>query len=181
LETESSGLYDDDAVHLAGLVADGGGAVVDEALGAVAVEEDEVLGLVDDAIEPVDGGGGIFGGLAGLAVEDLEDGLDGLAVGVLLLPAGQLQGNVVHHADVAFVVGGDDAVADGGEGRAEGLLGGEELVGPGAEDVLRLAIGDGDVLQATPHEEADQQSGECGEQEQGDEGDADLGAPVADA
>ena len=146
----------DDAGDSIGAVADGGAAVCDVQLGLVFADEDGVVAEADDAVEALDLGDGIFDRFPGCLIDDVEDGLERLAVGFGLRPPGEFHGDRVHHLDEAFGVAGDDAVADGGEGGAELLLGLEDLFGAAAEDIERSFVGVGDGVETVAGEQADE-------------------------
>ena len=93
-------------------------------------------------------------------------------------PAGELLGDRVHHLDPAVGVAGDDAVADGGEGGAQVLLGVEELLGAAALQVERAAEGGGDGFEAVAGEEADDEADGEGEHDEDDDASRGLALPL---
>ena len=110
---------EDDAVDLAGLVTDGGAAVVDRDFGAVFSDEEGVVGESDDEAGAEDFFDGAFDGVAGVFVDDVEDFDDGLAAGFGEGPAGEGFGDGVHEGDAGVEIGDEDGVADAAEGDGE--------------------------------------------------------------
>ena len=159
----------DDAGECAGAVADGSAAVVDVDFGAVAADEDGVVGEADDALEALDFGDGGFDELAGGFVDDVEDLFEGPVEGFGLRPAGELLGDGVEQFDAAFGVADDDAVADGGERGAEALFGLEGGLGVAAEAVEGALVGVRNAMQAADGEDADEDAGAEGEDDEGDD------------
>lgn len=124
---------EDSADDGAGGVVDGGAAVGDVAFGAIAGDEDGMVGEGDDLVVLQGGGDGDEGGLAGFRVEDVEDIGDGASVGVGSEVASEGFGDGVHVDEVAAGIAGDDAIADGAEGGGELFFAGLELVLLGAD------------------------------------------------
>ncbi len=112
----------DDADDFAAIVVDGSGAVVDAAFGLVVRDEDGVVGEADDSAAANGFDDGAFNDLAGFFVDDVEDGGEGFADGLIGGPSGHDFGRGVHVGDVGVGVGGDDGVADAGEGDLEPFL-----------------------------------------------------------
>ncbi len=171
---------EDDAHEVSVFIADGRAGVVDEEFCAIAADEDGVVGEGDDAIEALHLGDRVLERLAGGPIDDVEDLVHGEAVGVFVGPAGELLGDVVHGVDASLGVAGDDAVADGLEGRAQLLLGAEGLFGANAEDVEGLAEGAGDILQLAPGVEADDEADGGGAEHERVGHDAGLLTPAID-
>ncbi len=117
-----------------------------------------MVGETDDAVEPLDLGDGIFNGLAGGFVDDVEDFLDRVPRGLGCGPPGKLLGDRVHRLDVALGVAGDDRVADGLKGGAQALLRAKGLLGADAENVMRLPEVGGDLLQQAPDVDTDDEA-----------------------
>ena len=112
----------DDADDPPAVVPDRRGAVLDGRLGAVAGDQDGVVGQADDdplADDPVDR---VLGRLPGLLVDDPEDLLDRPARRLSWRPAGERLGDRVEEPDPALAVGGDDRVADARQRRRQPLL-----------------------------------------------------------
>ena len=112
----------DDAENVALFIADRGGAVVDRPFGAVAREQDRVVGKTDDGSLANGLGYGAFDQRSGLFVDDIEDLYEGASLGLGGMPRGERLGHGVHEGDAGLGVGGDHGVADAGEGHAEPLL-----------------------------------------------------------
>ena len=96
--------------------------LIDADFGAIAGDEEGVIGESDDGAEAADLVDGVFDRSAGLFVEDGEDFVEGLALRVLLRPAGELLGDEVHEADSAVGIAGDDGVADAADSGVQPLL-----------------------------------------------------------
>ena len=159
----------DDAGDLAGRVADGGSAVVDGEFGAVLAHQGGVVGDGDDALQALHLDDGIFDGLAGDLVDDVEDLIEREVACLGLGPSGEFLGDGVHHLDAAFGVACDDSVADGGKRGAQVLLGLEELFGAAALQVDGAAECGVGGLHAAARVESDEQADgqrEPNEQEQ---------------
>ncbi len=110
---------EDDAEELVAVVANGSGAVFDGNQAPIDVFEYGVVGHGDDLACGQNFIDGIGGGLAGLFVGDREDIVNDFSGDIGELAAGERFGDGIHEGDVAACVGGDDAVADAGEGNAK--------------------------------------------------------------
>ena len=125
-----------DADDAAGFIADGCGGVVDGPLRAVFGNEHGVVCQPDDCAHADGFADRALDELARLLVDNVEHFMQGLALGLLGGPAGDPFGNGIEERAAGVGIGGDDGVADTGEGGAE----------PGALPVefdLRLApLGD---------------------------------------
>jgi hypothetical protein len=121
-------LEDDHGAHDAAVqVADRGAGALDGVAAAVAALQGETLGQpeVDPFLETAMDQG--VHGLAARLVGQAEDLGQRPGQGLGLAPAGELLSHRVHVLDVPIGVGGEDAVADGGQGDLGQLLLGEQL------------------------------------------------------
>ena len=111
--------------HAAGDAAVGAahrrGAVVDRPLGAVAGDQDGVVGEADDGAFAQRPQGRIVDRLARVLVDDAEDLVEGAAGRVVARPAGEALGDGVQRHDPGGGVGHDDAVPDRLQRRAQPL------------------------------------------------------------
>ena len=98
--------------HLALVVPDRGGAVVDGALGAASLNQQRVIRHADDGAFAQGSRGRAFHCLVGGFVHDPEDGVERKATGLLLAPAGQGFGHRVEKGHAPLDIGRDDGVAD---------------------------------------------------------------------
>ena len=120
---------EDDADDFAAAVADGSGAVFDGDLGAVGILKHGMVGEADDEAVLHHFLDRVIDGLEGGLVEDGEDVFDVLAAGDGESAAHEFFGHGIEEGDVAATVGGDDGVAEAGEGGAEPLFALFELAG----------------------------------------------------
>jgi hypothetical protein len=113
---------EDDADGLPAPVFDGGGAVVNRRLAAVARDEHGVVGEPDRHALAQDFLHRALDLLARLLAEDAEDLAERAAPRLGGRPSGEPLGDRVEERDAARAVGRDDGVADAGERRRERLL-----------------------------------------------------------
>ncbi len=119
---------EDYAVDFALRVADGRGAVVDGNLFAIGIDEYGVIGEADNGAKAENFFDGAFDGVAGALVDNAENRGKGLASGVLFGPASEALSHGIHKTHAAFVIGGDDGVADAAHGEFESVTGYDGLL-----------------------------------------------------
>ena len=113
---------DEDAADGGAAPANGCTAIVDGKFAAVPGEKEGMV-LKGHGVSLGEGTeGGVRGGEAGRLVDDNEDFFEGFVAGLVLRPAGKFLSDGVHEDDFAIKVGGNDAIADAGEGSLEGVL-----------------------------------------------------------
>jgi hypothetical protein len=135
----------------AGVVPDGGRAVLNGNLATVAGEQGGVVGQRDGLLFAQDAGDDVLARRAGFLVDNAEDTLCRLAQDYALRPAGEGFGDGIEEGDLTLEVGHQHGVANAGEGHAEVLaLLAKGL--PGLEVAvnfdLKLLVGLGEFVRA---------------------------------
>src|SRR6266702_1224924 len=98
-----------------------GGTVVNGTFGSCLGDEDGMICKTDDLTFSERAQSGVLDLLARILVDDSEDLFEGLAQGLVLLPAGQGLGHAVQEGHAARAVRGDDGIPDTRERSAKPL------------------------------------------------------------
>ena len=125
-------------------IADGGGAVVNGVLRAVARNQYRVVRQTDHLPLAQHFSDRVVYRLPGLFVDDVEHLNEGTLLRLLQRPSGQAFRHRVHEGHASLRVGGDHGVADAGKGRGEPFPAGDQIgLRLFAGDAERDLVGDG--------------------------------------